>query len=87
MRHFGNPMGGRAALGGMSNDTASRGRYAPLPELPAGSILPAGSSLEFSDPPEPVLNSFSVIVRALVASVTGLGIAFAVFVLLFVKLQ
>jgi hypothetical protein len=34
-----------------------------------------------------MLNSFAVISQALLASVTGLGLAFALFVLLFVDLR
>jgi hypothetical protein len=85
VRHFGIPIGGTASLGGVSTDGPSRGSYAPLPEFPAGSILPARAPLELSDASDPMLNSFAVIVRALLGTVTGLGLAFGLFVLFFVK--
>lgn len=47
MRHFGNPMGGTARLGGMSADSPSRGDTLPL--LPANSINSGRAPLESGD--------------------------------------
>jgi hypothetical protein len=78
----------RRFSGGMNTSPAaySADTRADLP-LPAGSILAGRPALEFSEPSEPMLNSFAVISRALLGAVTGLGLAFGLFVLLFVEIH
>lgn len=50
MRHFGNPIGGPASLGGLSTDRPSRGeRYAPQLKFPSDSILTPDEPISSDD--------------------------------------
>lgn len=86
MRHFGNPMGGIASLGGVSTDDPSRGRYAPHP-LPSGSILstqPAGRApLERSKALQAFLDCLAVASAVVLVCITAASVPVALFLLVF----
>ena len=86
IRHFG-LQSSRAGLGGMSTDaTATRDIYAPrdLPPLPCGSIL--NPPLPRSEFAQSMIDVLCVFFGALFVTVTGLGVAFSLFVLWFVQI-
>lgn len=86
MRHFGNPMGGIASLGGVSADDPSRGNYAPHP-LPSGSILstqPARRApLERSKALQAFIDCLAVVGISLFLCITAASVPVALFLLFF----
>jgi len=82
--HWRKSMSERAGLGGLSTDAlATRGIYAPRDSV----LLPPGnSSLPRSDFTQAVLDVLHLLCAFLLVSATGCGIAFAFFVLVFVRL-
>ncbi len=85
-------MSGRASFGGM-NTGATTTRDAKHARdsnryFPSGSILaePTGPAFERSEPLQTLIDCLAVVAGFLLISATGVGIAFAAFVLLFVKI-
>ena len=82
--HWRKSMSERAGLGGLSTDApATRSIYAPRDSV----LLPPGNlSLPRSEFAQAVLDVFKLLCAFLIVSATGCGIAFAFFVLFFVRI-
>ena len=82
--HWRKSMSGRVSLGGLSTDApATRSIYAPRDSV----LLPPGNlSLPRSEFAQAVLDVFKLLCAFLIVSATGCGIAFAFFVLFFVRI-
>lgn len=82
MRNFG-IQSSRASLGGVSTDAAAtRGIYAPRDSI----LIPASPPLERSQIKQAFLDVLCVVFGALFLTVTGVGLAFSLFIGFFVHL-
>ena len=82
--HWRKSMSERVSLGGLSTDApATRSIYAPRDSV----LLPPGNlSFPRSEFAQAVLDVFKLLCAFLIVSATGCGIAFAFFVLFFVRI-